>query len=95
MEVRQTNPSYDVVVKYKLRDLTTSSMHIPFMSVSGAELKFQQPVVIRHFVTRLYLKISEQNEVGVTNDNADPRIIFRLHSTGKVEHFSFLVDEMD
>ena len=52
--------------------------------VLGGDLHWKQPIKIRHLATRRFLKVFENNEVGLTADDTDPRIIFRLHPIGQV-----------
>ena len=65
--------------------LSIDNTSLPFENdFAGGELKWFQPIRIRHFTTRLYLQIDDKNGVGVTENCDDPRIIFRLHPTGQV-----------
>ena len=64
--------SYDLVVIHKLNlDMITALSYSagfncnnkPYVITTGGEIKWKQPVRIRHLTTRLFLKISENNEV--------------------------------
>lgn len=51
--------------------------------VAGGVLKWEQPCRLRHMVTRQYLTIVE-GKIGLTDNNADSRAVFRLHPVTKV-----------
>lgn len=47
---------------------------------SGDILQWEQQIRLRHMTTRKYLCIDITHEIMLTDDNEDPRTVFRLHS---------------
>lgn len=46
----------------------------------GDVIRWEQQVRLRHLTTRKYLCIDATREISLTDDNEDPRTVFRLHS---------------
>nr|KAG5712192.1 hypothetical protein BaRGS_014542 [Batillaria attramentaria] len=46
----------------------------------GDIIRWEQQVRLRHMTTRKYLCIDEKHDIMLTDDNEDPRTVFRLHS---------------
>lgn len=51
-----------------------------FSLYKGDVLRWEQQVRLRHMTTRKYLCIDGTTEISLTDDNEDPRTVFRLYS---------------
>ncbi len=51
---------------------------------SGAALRWEEQIRLRHMTSRRYLAVSRDGKILMTDRNADPRTVFRLHSVIKV-----------
>ncbi|CAD5116200.1 DgyrCDS5116 [Dimorphilus gyrociliatus] len=47
--------------------------------LNGHSIRWQTQIRLRHFVTRLYLKIDQDNRVGLSVDGKHPNTVFRFH----------------
>lgn len=50
-----------------------------FSVLNGQQIRWQTQVRLRHFVTRLYLKIDQDYRVGLTPEGRHPNTVFRFH----------------
>ena len=48
--------------------------------ILGDIIRWEQQVRLRHMTTRKYLCIDENHDILLTDDNEDPKTVFRLHS---------------
>ncbi|GFR59743.1 inositol 1,4,5-trisphosphate receptor type 1 [Elysia marginata] len=46
----------------------------------GEVIRWEQQVRLRHLTTRKYLCIDVDHQISLTDDNEDPKTVFRLHS---------------
>ena len=56
----------------------------------GDILRWEQQVRLRHMTTRKYLCIDATKEITLTDDNEDPKTVFRLYSVISVSFHVFI-----
>ncbi|KAK7504550.1 hypothetical protein BaRGS_00004036, partial [Batillaria attramentaria] len=76
-----------VMDQHKPRTLSPPSSGNTFWQIEaengilyGDIIRWEQQVRLRHMTTRKYLCIDEKHDIMLTDDNEDPRTVFRLHS---------------
>ncbi|XP_076470932.1 inositol 1,4,5-trisphosphate-gated calcium channel ITPR2-like isoform X2 [Babylonia areolata] len=76
-----------VMDQHKPRTLSPPSSGNTFWQIEaengilyGDIIRWEQQVRLRHMTTRKYLCIDEKHDIMLTDDNEDPKTVFRLHS---------------
>ncbi|XP_055955374.1 inositol 1,4,5-trisphosphate receptor type 1 [Patella vulgata] len=76
-----------VMDQHKPRTLSPPSSGNTFWQIecengilNGDVIRWEQQVRLRHMTIRKYLRVDANREITLTDDNEDPRTVFRLHS---------------
>lgn len=70
-------------MKYGIYSMNYFSLSFDF---TGDILRWEQQVRLRHMTTRKYLCIDATKEISLTDDNEDPKTVFRLYSVLSVSY---------